>query len=382
MPWIQTDPMNQRTRFVLAYEDGLYSMTELCERFGVSRKTGYKWLHRYLEQGLDGLKDQSRAPHHCPHQTPACIEELLVEARRSHPRWGPRKLIDYLRPRHPAVIWPAASTVGALLKRHGLVKGKRRRRKTKHPGAGTLVTTAPNQVWGADFKGEFRMRNGQYCYPLTVTDAHSRYLLACQGLPSTRQKGAFEVFEDLFKQMGLPLAIRTDNGPPFATRALCGLSRLNVWWIKLGIVHQRIEPGKPQQNARHERMHRTLKAETCRPPEREMTTQQGRFDAFRWEFNHERPHEALGGAVPASVYVPSARAFPAQLPEPGYLGHYEVRQVSTAGMFRFKQRQVFISQTLARERIALEEVADGLWSVYFYDVLLARLDERDFRLRP
>lgn len=382
MPWMQTDPMNQRTRFVLAYEDGLYSMTELCERFGVSRKTGYKWLHRYRDQGLDGLKEQSRAPHHCPHQTPPDIAELLLETRRSHPRWGPRKLIDYLRPRHREVIWPAASTIGALLKRHGLVEGKRRRRKAKHPGAVSLVTTAPNQVWGADFKGEFRMQNGQYCYPLTITDAHSRYLLACQGLPSTRQQGAFEVFEGLFKEMGLPEAIRTDNGNPFATRALCGLSRLSVWWIKLGISHQRIEPGQPQQNGRHERMHRTLKAETTRPPEREMSAQQRRFDDFRAEFNHERPHEALGGAVPASVYVPSVRALPAPIPEPAYRGHFEVRWVSKAGTFRFKHRQLFISQALRHEWIALEEVADGVWSVYFYDVLLARLDERDFKLRP
>ncbi len=382
MPWNQTDPMKQRTRFVLAYEDGLYTMTELCARFGVSRKTGYKWLDRYHEQGLDGLKDQSRAPHYCPHRTAEDIEALLLETRRSHPRWGPRKLIDYLRPRYPDVSFPAASTVGALLKRHGLVEGKRRPRKTKHPGAGTLVTTAPNQVWGADFKGEFRLQNGVYCYPLTVTDAHSRYLLACRALPSTQQKGAFAVFERLFKERGLPEAIRTDNGRPFATNALWGLSRLSVWWIKLGISRQRIAPGKPQQNGRHERMHRTLKAETTRPPEHEMTQQQERFDAFQQEFNHERPHEALGGAVPASVYAQSARAFPEQLAEPAYAGHYEVRRVSTAGMFRFKQRQVFLSQALSNEWIALEEVADGLWSVYFYEVLLARLDERDFKVRP
>ncbi len=379
---MQTDPMNQRTRFVLAYQDGLYTMTELCARFGVSRKTGYKWLHRYREQGLDGLKDHSRAPKRCPHQTDAELAELLLETRRSHPRWGPRKLLDYLKPRYPEVSWPAASTVGALLKRHGLVQGKRRRRRVKHPGTVPLVTTAPNQIWGADFKGEFRMRNGHYCYPLTITEAHSRYLLACRGLPSTRQAGAFEVFEGLFKERGLPWAIRTDNGRPFATQALWGLSRLNVWWIKLGIAHQRIEPGKPQQNGRHERMHRTLKAETTRPPEREMTAQQRRFDRFQEEFNHERPHEALGGAVPASVYARSARAMPDKLAEPGYAAHYEVRRVSTAGMFRFKQRQLFLSQALAHESIALEEVADGLWSVYFYEVLLARLDERDFKIRP
>ena len=187
MPWNQTDPMNQRTRLVLAYQDGLYTMTELCARFGVSRKTGYKWLHRYREQGLGGLKDHSRAPKRCPHQTDAEVAELLLATRRSHPRWGPRKLIAYLDRRYPEVAWPAASTVGALLKRHGLVEGKRRRHKAKHPGTVPLVTSAPNQVWGADFKGEFRMRNGQYCYPLTITEAHSRYLRACWALPSTRQ---------------------------------------------------------------------------------------------------------------------------------------------------------------------------------------------------
>ena len=382
MPWNQTNPMDQRTRFALAYQDGLYTMTELCQRFGVSRKTGYKWLNRYHEQGLDGLKEQSRAPKHCPHKTPKAVEDLLLETRRKHPRWGPRKLLDYLRPRHADLRLPAASTVGALLKRQGLIEGKRRRRKPRHPGAAPLVTTEANQVWGADFKGEFRMQNGVYCYPLTITDAHSRYLLACQGLPSTKQNGVFEVFEGLFKEMGLPWAIRTDNGNPFATQALCGLSRLNVWWIKLGISHQRIEPGQPQQNGRHERMHRTLKAETTRPPEHEMTAQQQRFDGFRAAFNQERAHEALGGAVPASVYAPSERVMPQELPAPNYPGHYEVRWVSKAGTFRFKHRQLFISQALRHEWIGLEEVADGVWSVYFYDMLLARLDERTWKLYP
>ena len=382
MPWNQTSPMDQRTRFALAHEDGLYSMTELCARFGVSRKTGYKWLKRYRKGGLEALKDQSRAPKRCPHKTDKAVEELLLETRRKHPRWGPRKLLDYLKPRHRDLALPAASTVGALLKREGLVEGKRRRRKPRHPGAVPLVTTAPNQVWGADFKGEFRMGNSQYCYPLTITDAHSRYLLACQGLPSTKQNGVFEVFEGLFKEVGLPRAIRTDNGNPFATQALCGLSRLNVWWIKLGICHQRIEPGQPQQNGRHERMHRTLKAETTRPPEQEMTAQQRRFDRFRVEFNQERPHEALDGAVPTSVYSPSKRRMPDTLPKPAYPGHYEVRWISKAGTFRLKHHQLFLSTALWHEWIGLEEVADGVWSVYFYDVLLARLDERTWKLYP
>ena len=243
------------------------------------------------------------------------------------------------------------------------------------------MATAPNELWSADFKGEFKTLDGVYCYPLTVCDAHSRYVLDCTGLPSVKQDGARSRFEYLFYEYGLPSAIRTDNGVPFATQALCGLSRLSVWWIKLGISHQRIEPGQPQQNGRHERMHRDLKAETTRPPERDRTRQQGRFDGFREEFNEERPHEALGGATPGSHYRPSERPMPETLPEAEYPAHYEVRWVSRCGTYKWKRHQLFISQALGHEWIAFEEVDDGVWSVYFYDVLLARLDERDFKLR-
>lgn len=381
MPWTCTDPMTQRARFVLAYQEGLYSMTELCARFAVSRKTGYKWLRRFEETGLEGLADQSRAPKRSPHQTDAEVEDLLLACRKQHPRWGPRKLLAYLARRHPQLALPASSTAGAILKRHGLIKPRRRRRTTRHPGAVPLLTTAPNQIWTADYKGEFKTLDGIYCYPLTVADAHSRYVLGCQALLSTKQQTAFGQFERLFKHYGLPEAIRTDNGVPFATRALCGLSRLSVWWIKLGITHQRIEPGQPQQNGRHERMHRDLKAETTRPPERNQHRQQERFDSFRAEFNEERPHEALGDETPASHYRCCHRALPETLPEPCYAAHHETRWVSKAGTFRFKKRQIFLSQALGHEWVAFEEVADGIWSVYFYDVLLARLDERDCKLR-
>ena len=380
MPWTQTDPMTERARFVLAYQDGLYSMTELCQRFGVSRKTGYKWLHRFKDEGLDGLADQSRAPKRCPHKTPPETEALIVACRQKHPRWGPKKLAAYLARRHPAVTLPATSTVGAILKRHGLIEPKRRRRPTRHPGAPTLRTAAPNEVWTTDFKGQFKTLDGIYCYPLTISDAHSRFVLDVQALASVKQKGTIPVFQQLFERCGLPRAIRTDNGVPFATQALCGLSKLSVWWIKLGIGHQRIEPGQPYQNGRHERMHRTLKAETARPPASNMATQQQCFDDWRTEFNTERPHEALSGETPASQYRPSSRGMPDQTPEPEYPAHWEVRRVSRCGTFRIKKRQLFLSQALNEEHIALEETGDGIWSLYFYDVLLARLDERDFKL--
>ena len=342
----------------------------------------YKWLARYHEGGPEALADRSHAVHAHPHQTPPEVEVLIVEARRAHPTWGPRKLLPYLARRYPDVALPAASTAGAMLKRHGLVEPRRRRRRPVHPGGTPVETSAPGEVWATDFKGEFKTRDGLYCYPLTVTDAHSRYLLCCHGLLSTAQKGVFPCFEHLFKEHGLPKAIRTDNGNPFATQALCGLSKLNVWWIKLGIDHQRIEVGRPEQNGRHERMHRTLKAEPTRPPERDLLAQQRRFDAFRREFNWERPHEALSHATPASAYQRSPRPMPPVIPEPDYPAHWEKRWVSKAGPFRFKKRQLFLSQALRQEWIALEEVADGVWSLYFYDRLLARLDEHDFKLYP
>lgn len=381
MPWTRTCPMEQRTRFALDYQDGLFSIAELCLRYGVSRKTGYKWIGRYQADGLAGLEELSRRPHSCPHQTDPGIERLLVRCRKKHPFWGPEKLLDYLVPRHPDIDFPAKSTVGAIIARHGLVKQRRRRKTTRHPGAAPLTTTAPNQIWSADFKGQFKMLNGAYNYPLTITDAHSRLILACKGLHNIEQITTEPEFIRLFRTHGLPDAIRTDNGNPFATRALCGLSNLSVLWIKLGITHQRIEPGCPQQNGRHERMHRDLKAQTTRPPASTFAGQQKRFDAFVNEFNNERPHAALAGKTPASCYTSSTRELPRTLPKPEYPAHFETRWVALSGTFKWKKHQLFISQTLGHEWIAFEEVDDGIWSIYFYDVLLARLDERDFKLK-
>ena len=384
MPWHETEPMKERHQFIAQYDSGLYCLSELAARFGISRKTAYKWLARYHKQGLEGLLDHSRAPLSCPHRTPENVVDAIRAAREQHPSWGPRKLRPWLERHYPdlASLLPAPSTIGDILQREGLLLSKSRRRRWPHPNPACPAPLAPNQVWSADFKGDFCTLDGQVCYPLTIEDGYSRFLFACQVLPSVARVGVQPIFERVFEQYGLPEAIRTDNGPPFASTAICGLTRLNVWWLKLGIRHQRIEPGHPQQNGRHERMHRTLKAETLRPPAANPEGQQGCFDTFLLEYNTERPHEALGNRTPASVYCPSVRPYPAQLPEPSYSGHLQMRQVSNAGCFRFHTRQVFISDALIKEYIGLEETDDGIWSIWFYDVLLARLDERDYKLYP
>lgn len=377
MPWQQTDPMLERSKFIAAHQSGLYSMTELCTRFGISRKTGYKWLARYDEGGAEALLDRSRAPKTCSHRTSERAAELIVSTRQKHPDWGARKILAYLEPRHAEIQLPAASTATDLLRRRGLIKPRRsQRRKVEHPGAPCIEAHAPNQVWTADYKGEFLLTSGAYCYPLTVCDGFSRYLLACRGHTSTAQRPARKVFEQLFREYGLPRVIRTDNGIPFATRAIHGLSRLSVFWISLGIRPDRIEPGKPQQNGRHERMHRTLKAVTTRPPEASMLEQQRRFDAFRESYNEERPHEALSNQTPASCYRPSERSMPTRIPAPEYPGYFEVRRVSAHGTVKFKNRVLFLSHALAGRRVAFEEVDDAVWSVHFYEVLLGRFDER------
>ncbi len=382
MPWMETCRMTERMEFLMTLDRGLYSMAELCERFGVSRKTGYKWLSRWADEGIEGVRDRSRRPHSSPTRTAPELEELVVEMRKAHTDWGPRKLLRVLARRYPDLTLPARSTVAAILKRRGLIEPRRRRRRSVHPGRPFSHVTAPNQLWTGDFKGQFRTRDGVYCYPLTIADQHSRFLLACDALTSTRNVGVRPVFERLFREHGLPDAIRTDNGVPFASTAIHGLSTLAVWWIQLAIRHQRIEPGQPQQNACHERMHRTLKRKTTLPPAANVRAQQRVFDEFREEFNHVRPHEALDDETPASVWRPSTRSYPNRIPEPEYPGHFIPRLVSNAGHFRLKSRQIFISNALKKQVVGLEEVDDGVWSIYYYDVLLARLDERDWRIVP
>lgn len=377
MPWQETHPMDQRLQFVADHQRGHYAMTALCQRYGVSRKTGYYWLARYAAEGPRGLEARSHAPRTCPHAIDGAVAALLLAARRAHPTWGPAKLRDYLAPRHPAVErWPAVSTIADLLKRHGLVAKRRRRRPVVHPGTVPLHTTAANDLWTADFKGQFRTRDGVYCYPLTVADQHTRYLLTVHALLNTRAVGAKAVFERLFRTYGLPAAIRTDNGVPFANTGLHGLTQLSVWWLRLGIQHQRIRPASPQENGAHERMHRTLKAETTRPPQASCAQQQRAFTRWRTQFNTERPHAALGGATPASRYTPSAQPYPERLPPLEYPGHFAVKRVTNAGTIRFKSKLLFLANALKTHPVGLEETDDGIWSLYLGVVLLGRIDER------
>jgi transposase InsO family protein len=306
--------------------------------------------------------------------------ELLLEERRLHPRWGPKKLIRRLSGRYPEESWPAVSTGGEILKRHGLVQGRPRRRPLEHPGRSLWQVSQPNDLWTVDFKGQFRTGDAAYCYPLTVADSLSRYLLGCRALSSTETKPTRDSFERLFRQYGLPRAIRSDNGTPFASTAIGRLSKLSVWWIRLGILPQLIQPAHPEQNGSHERMHRTLKQETTRPPEANRATQQKRFDRFREEYNQDRPHEALGQETPASLYHPSPRPYPARLEEPQYPGHFEVRRVGSSGCISWKGKALHLTSTLTGEHVALEETEEGIRSLYFGALLLGRLDEKTGQL--
>ena len=373
MPWLETDPMNERKRFILEATGGLFSHSELCLRHGISRKTGYKWLERYEVEGPDGLGDRSRRPARHPHTTEPHVLEAAFELRTRRPRWGADKIRARLLTLHPDWRVPSARVLHKYFRRDGLVKKPRRSRRRPHPGRPTAPFDAPNAIWSADFKGQFKTLDGRYCYPLTVQDGFSRYLLACQGLDGTTYAGSRRVFTRLFREFGLPERIRTDNGNPFASMALGRLSRLSVWWIKLGILPDLIEPASPQQNGRHERMHRDLKADTTIPPAGNRSAQQRRFNSFRVDFNEVRPHEAHNQRPPASVYEPSTRLFPKKLQSPQYPAHFEVRKVSTNGGVRWHSIWVNVSHLLGREYIGLEEIGDGIWAVYFASVPLGWL---------
>jgi putative transposase len=372
--------MDQKTQFIADYLRRTLSITELCALYGVSRKTGYKWIERYLTSGPLGLEDRSRKPCFSPRQTPQHVVEAIIELRHHHPSWGAKKLLSIFQKRHPSWPLPARSTVCDILGRHGLVPKTRHRRHMGHPGKPTSQILAPNDVWSADFKGHFKTGDGLYCYPLTVADGDSRFLLGCQALSSTRVAEATPVFTRLFKEFGLPKRIRTDNGVPFATNTLGRLSQLSAWWVRLGILPEFIEPGKPQQNGRHERMHRTLKAETTRPPARTRRAQQLKFDRFREEFNGQRPHEALDMRTPATCYAPSLRKMPNKLPPLEYPDRFEVRYISANGGIRWNHQWVNVSHVCVGEYIGLEEIDDGVWNVYFGPLKLGRLLERHMRI--
>lgn len=371
MPWMETWPMNERARFVVECDLDEVSVAELCRKYCISRKTGYKWLARAAGSGLAGLADLSRASYVHPNQLSTELEEAILGLRQRHPTWGPRKLRELLRGQERL---PAASTIGDVLQRRGLAVPRKHRRRVPPQTQPFGACGEPNAVWCGDFKGWFQTGDGLRCDPLTITDACSRYLLRCQVLPRQDYHCTRPVFEAAFREFGLPRAIRTDNGSPFATRALSGLSRLSIWWIKLGIHVERIDAGKPQQNGRHERMHRTLKQETAQPPAASGRAQQRRFDAFRQEFNRQRPHEALGMATPESVYVPSPRAYPSREPQVQYPDGWQIRKVRHKGGINWKNEEMYLTGVLSGEDVGLEPVDDRYCRVWFGPVPLAICD--------
>jgi putative transposase len=371
LPWKETSSVKQRKQFIDEYMTDEHSVAELCRRFGVSRKTGYKWIKRYLE-GCE-LEDRSRRPHHSPTAVPTFVEDAIVQARKQRPRWGPRKLRAALLRANPGVELPSASSFALIFKRNGLVVPRRRRRRTPPSSAPLAHATAPNSLWCMDFKGDFLVGAAR-CYPLTIMDAYSRYLLACVALSNTRASTVTRALRSVFEQCGLPDAIRTDNGTPFASRAPAGLSELSVWWMKLGIRHERIEPGKPQQNGRHERMHLTLKQETASPPSKSLREQQRAFDRFRTDYNDTRPHEALRQNVPADFYERSRCPLP--IPNWGrdflYPEDHELVRVTKTGTLRWNGQTVPISQVLRHQTLGLEW-NDGEWNVFFGPLQLGQL---------
>jgi transposase InsO family protein len=376
MPFEERNAVELRNEFIDRWISERETITELCEWFGISRKTGYKWIERYDGGGREGLADRSRAPHHHPQQMEAESAAAILAARQQYPSWGARKLRKLLGDQKPEQAWPAASSIGELLKREGLIVARRKRRRTPPYTQPLAHAQAANQVWCADFKGWFRCLDGMRCDPLTITDAYSRYLLRCRAVAKTDGLHVRAIFEAVFRECGLPEAIRTDNGSPFASPAPGGLSRLSMWWLKLGIRHERIEPGCPGQNGRHERMHRTLKAETASPAEANMGRQQARFLRFEREYNELRPHQALGYRKPAELYVGSVRRYPRRLPELEYPAGVHLRKISQQGSLKWKCQRTFLSQVLARETVGLLEVDDELFEVYYGPVMLGWFDGR------
>jgi len=366
--------MDQRLAFVLAHLRGRATMAELCREFQVSRKTGYKWVQRFLDGGAPNLVDQASAPHHVPHAVSADVERAIVALRTRYSTWGPKKIEAYLHREEPKVIWPCRSTIADILKRNGMIEPRRRRRRTPQSTFPLAAATAPNIVWCTDFKGKFRVEK-RYCHPLTITDANSRFVLRCEPLETEDVATSKPVFEAAFREYGLPLRMRSDNGCPFASTAIGGLSALSVWWIKLGILPERTEPGHPEQNGRHERMHRTLKAEVASPPKDAWSEQRDALESWRRSFNEERPHEALRMQTPASCYEPSPRAFPADVGDPEYPEHFELRRVRHTGAISMRDQSVVLSNVLHRECVGLEPIDDGLWHVWFGPVFLGRLRE-------
>ena len=377
MAWMETNKMDQRVRFIAAWTQQQETVTALAARFGVSRKTAYKWIGRYQNEGPAGLQERSSAPKNQARATPVEIADPIIALRRKHPAWGPRKLRARLALDHPECTWPAASTIGEILKREGLVRPRRPRRRAppmEHPFAEAL---APNDVWCTDFKGWWRTGDGRRCEPFTLSDAMSRYLLACKPVDRTNFVTVWPLVIDAIREFGLPRTIRSDNGPPFGTTAAGGLSRMGVHLIKMGVLPERIRPGKPQQNGRHERMHLTLKKEAATPPSATLAGQKRRLTKFKNMFNHERPHEALGQIPPAKVYTPSPRIWDGKFRSPDYLKADHIRRVRTEGAIRWRGNMLFVSELLKREPVGLFEVGEDEFEVRFGPILLGRIDQKN-----
>jgi len=380
MPWKECNVVEERLRFVARLLDG-EKMAGLCREFGISRKTGYKIFNRYKDCGIDGLTDRSRRPYRQASQLPMQIEKLIVGLKKEYPHWGAPKIREKLRRLYPDIHCPAISTVHAVLDRHNLVK---RRKRKRHKARGTALAHVrdPNELWCADYKGEFMLADRRYCYPLTITDYASRYLITCDALSTTKEVYAFPVFERAFKDFGLPKTIRTDNGVPFSSpNALYGLSRLSVWWLRLGIHIERIKPGHPEQNGRHERMHLTLKKEATKPAAENFLVQQARFDGFIDYYNTERPHQALKMRMPAEKYSKSSRTYRG-LEELDYPFHDRAALVTNCGRICFKRRKINVSTVFAGQLLGIKQVTNSVWLVSFMHYDLGFFDAETVRLEP
>jgi len=378
MPWKEVRPMDEKILFIADYLREVDSLSQLCERYGISRKTGYKWVARYRLKGTDGLAEQSRRPHHVGIETPYTVQQAVLElrqGRRLPP--GPKKIQVLLAGRFDATLIPSKTTIYNILRRAGQIDIQRRVRRVQGVQRTLTSATTPNELWSADYKGQFKTGDGRWCYPLTVMDHASRYLLVCKGLPGTRFVETRAAFEQAFRCYGLPERLRTDNGVPFASLAVGGLSKLSVWWIRLGILPERITPGRPQQNGRHERMHRTLKQTISHPPADTLSAQQRQLDGFRNHYNDQRPHEGLEQKIPDACYTPSPRAYPSRLPVLEYPDYFDRQRVSRNGLIYWRTLRVYIGYLLAGEWVGMEEVGDGLWTVYFGPVRLGSFNQRD-----
>ena len=382
MPWKESRIVDQRLQFLSSYQKKEMSLSDLCREFGVSRPTGYRWINRYKEVGPEGLLDRNRKPHGCSHATSEATENAILALRSKHPSWGARKLKARLEKVQPRVNWPAASTFGNILHRAGLTNPKQKKRRTTPCSEPFSEVTAPNQLWCMDFKGYFSTGDGTRCDPFTITDAHSRYLIRCQTVSRMDLSQVVAVCEAAMREYGMPARIRTDNGAPFAGTGLLGLSKLSLSWTKMGIVHERIQPGRPQQNGRHERMHRTLKEDTTKPPALTLRLQQKKFDRFRQIFNHERPHEGLNNETPASLYQRSSIMFPRVLTPFTYPRGFQTRRVNTCGDISWHKDRVFISQVFSFEDLGFEEMDEEIFRVYFREIELGELDVTELRFRP